>query len=282
MADDQHTTTRTAPAFQFYPKDFLSAESVQVMSLQERGAYITLICVCWIEGSLPADVARLARLCGAPLTAFRRFWPALERCFRADPEAPGRLIHPRLERERHKQAEFRRRQSDNGRRGGRPRKPDQSHEKPTQNPTKSQTKGLGFSGLTQTKAKKSSAICDLQTAVGVPRPAPLHTTHKSHAFCGVVCVPASAWDGMLRRMGGDEAKLRGWIERVEGDWRQRVERGEPVPEGDDFAFWRARWTESFGAEKRQPPSGGERYVESVEETEKLLAARRAWAQEAGK
>jgi uncharacterized protein YdaU (DUF1376 family) len=100
-----------APAFQFYPKDFLTDENVRVMSLQERGAYITLICLCWTEGSLPADTERLARLCGVPATFFRKLWPALAVCFRE--AESGRLVHPRLEREKDKQAHYRRRQSDN-------------------------------------------------------------------------------------------------------------------------------------------------------------------------
>ena len=47
------------------------------MSMQERGAYITLMCLCWIQGTLPADVTLLARLCGVPLTAFRKIWPGI-------------------------------------------------------------------------------------------------------------------------------------------------------------------------------------------------------------
>jgi uncharacterized protein YdaU (DUF1376 family) len=103
-------TISKAPAFQFYPKDFLTDENVRVMSLQERGAYITLICLCWTEGSLPSDANRLARLCGIPSTMFRKLWPAIAVCFRE--AGDDRLIHPRLEREREKQTSYRRRQSD--------------------------------------------------------------------------------------------------------------------------------------------------------------------------
>lgn len=137
-----------SPAFQFYPKDFLTDSNVVVMSLQERGAYITLICQCWIDGSLPSDVARLARLCGVPVSPFRKLWPALEPCFRPASNT-DRLVHPRLELERRKQREFRRRQAENGRLGGRPRKP----EKPK--PLQTQT---------QTEPKKSSAICNLRSS----------------------------------------------------------------------------------------------------------------------
>lgn len=100
-----------APAFQFYPKDFLMDGNVSGMSLQERGAYITLLCICWLEGSLPADVGRLANIVGTPRKAFAKFWPAIAICFQ---ERGDRLMHGRLEIEREKQAEYRRRQSDAG------------------------------------------------------------------------------------------------------------------------------------------------------------------------
>lgn len=100
-----------APAFQFYPNDFLMDGNVAGMSLQERGAYITLLCICWKEQSLPSDLGRLARMVGVPLTVFRRLWPALVPCFQI---AAGRLTHKRLELERRKQDAYRRRQSEAG------------------------------------------------------------------------------------------------------------------------------------------------------------------------
>jgi uncharacterized protein YdaU (DUF1376 family) len=113
MANPDSTSGR-APAFQFYPKDFLTDSNVVVMSMAERGAYITLICSCWIDGSIPVDVARLARLCGTSTAAFRKLWPALAPCFRPTRRISDRLIHPRLEREREKQAIFREEQSRKG------------------------------------------------------------------------------------------------------------------------------------------------------------------------
>src|SRR3989442_984342 len=93
-----------SPAFQFYPKDFLTDGNVVGMSLQERGAYITLICLCWTEGGLPNDTKQLARSIGAPLHHFRRLWPVLSKCFRL--QADDRWIHPRIEKERQKQQGF--------------------------------------------------------------------------------------------------------------------------------------------------------------------------------
>jgi uncharacterized protein YdaU (DUF1376 family) len=158
MADDNDTTTLSkSPAFQFYPKDFLTDENVRVMSLQERGAYITLICLCWLEGTLPADVSRLARVCGTPLTVFRRLWPALSVCFRPAAQE-GRLMHPRLERERDTQATFRRRQSDNGKRGADKR----WHSEPIATPS---PESSGATVSPMAKNSSSSPISNLQSPV---------------------------------------------------------------------------------------------------------------------
>jgi len=43
------------PAFQFYPKDFLMDDKVIVMNLEEIGAYIKLLCLCWNNNGLTKD-----------------------------------------------------------------------------------------------------------------------------------------------------------------------------------------------------------------------------------
>lgn len=85
--------------------------NVAGMSLEERGAYITLLCLCWQESSLPADTKRLARMVGTPERQFLKFWPAVRGCFR---DAGDRLVHPRLEKERAKQAAYREKQRQKG------------------------------------------------------------------------------------------------------------------------------------------------------------------------
>ena len=104
-----------SPAFQFYPKDFLSDSHVVMMSAEARGAYITLMCYCWLDGSLPAEPSSLALMSGLPVDRFSNtIWPLLSVCFRAK---GLRLIHPRLDRERKKQREHKLRQSEGGRLG---------------------------------------------------------------------------------------------------------------------------------------------------------------------
>ena len=103
-----------APAFQFYPKDFLTSERVRLMSYTERGIYITLLCSCWLEGSLPAEVGQLAALTGVPSVRFAKLWAGpLSACFYVRED--GRLGQARLDKERAKQETFRRRASEGGR-----------------------------------------------------------------------------------------------------------------------------------------------------------------------
>ena len=104
-----------SPAFQFYPSDFLADSHVIAMRLPERGAYITLLCLCWIDGSLPVEMPALARLCLVSPASFERLWPALEPCFKV---VDGRLVQPRIERERQKQETWRALKIDAGQKGG--------------------------------------------------------------------------------------------------------------------------------------------------------------------
>lgn len=102
----------SSPAFQFYPKDFLADGKQAAMSPAEAGIYIRLLAICWLEGSIPDDVVRLAHMVGANTRAMRKLWPAVRACF-AD-AGQGALVQPRLERERLKQEAFRQLQRQKG------------------------------------------------------------------------------------------------------------------------------------------------------------------------
>jgi uncharacterized protein YdaU (DUF1376 family) len=100
-----------SPAFQFYAAEYLADENVQLMSLEEEGAYIRLLAYCWRELSIPADEERLSRLCkGASIEVIR----VVVKCFNQSPTEPDRLIHPRLEEEREKQRRWRQKSSEGG------------------------------------------------------------------------------------------------------------------------------------------------------------------------
>lgn len=116
-----------SPAYQRYPKDYVSDIKVQSMSLEEEGMYNRLMDYCWCEVALPADPKILSALCkGKEPTAL------VLSCFIAvrsesDPSAMV-LRHKRLDEERKKQADHAARRSLAGQKGnekrwGKPKKP---------------------------------------------------------------------------------------------------------------------------------------------------------------
>lgn len=129
-ADSRTQAGVRAPAFQFYPSDYLSDAKTRIMSFAQRGMYWDLYCHCWLQGGLPLDPMEIAGILGIKAAAkfVTQDWPMLSRCFRVTDQDHQ---HPRIELELAKQEAYRRRQSDNGRSGGRPRKPAHNPEKPT-------------------------------------------------------------------------------------------------------------------------------------------------------
>lgn len=91
------------PAFQFYPQDFISDINVKLMTCEERGAYISLLCHDWIEKGLPSNDHALSILSGAG-TRWPEVKTAVLKCFK---KSRSRIYNLRLKRERNKQETFR-------------------------------------------------------------------------------------------------------------------------------------------------------------------------------
>ena len=90
-----------APAYLWYPKDYLADANTVLMTLQEEGAYRRLLDYCWLEGSIPGDMRAMGRLCkGLTADEMSEVWKAIEPCFR---KRGNRWVHPRLEIEKKKQ-----------------------------------------------------------------------------------------------------------------------------------------------------------------------------------
>lgn len=90
-----------APAYQRYSKDYLASVRVQMMTLAEEGAYNRLLEYCWINGSIPADAGKIARLVGKGCTV--EIAKVCMEMFETHPDDPDKMIHDRLEQERKKQ-----------------------------------------------------------------------------------------------------------------------------------------------------------------------------------
>jgi len=106
-----------SPAFQFYAAEFLADENVVMMTNQEIGCYIKLMCYCWREGSIPSDVSKIAKLCGEDSSAMAQLWLSVSTCFSLAEAAPDRLVHKRLEKEREKQKSYSLERSASGKKG---------------------------------------------------------------------------------------------------------------------------------------------------------------------
>lgn len=104
--------SKKSPAFQFYPSNFLGSPKVRAMNAAEIGVYWLLCCIEWEESGFTIqeaeDIAASARV---SVAQFSEMWPKLSRCFI---ERDGRYFSPRLNKERAKQREWRRKSSKGG------------------------------------------------------------------------------------------------------------------------------------------------------------------------
>jgi uncharacterized protein YdaU (DUF1376 family) len=115
-----------SPAFQHYPKDILSDLNYQVMSWAERGMYRHLMDICWLEKSIPSDEFLLARILNLSEDEFKGSWQIVGKCFKVS-SSLDQLIHPRLELERQKQAEWREKCAKGGKHSAHKRKTNKEH-----------------------------------------------------------------------------------------------------------------------------------------------------------
>jgi len=103
-----------SPAFQFYPDHYLSSESVQLMTLEQQGAYMRLLCYDWLKDGLKKDGDRLAALSGLNEGWFKGGSTIIQECFIAHPNKEGYITNPRLLKEREKQQKWREKSSAGG------------------------------------------------------------------------------------------------------------------------------------------------------------------------
>ena len=158
------------PAFQFYPKDFLTDSKVVRMSNTEVGIYMRLLCYCWLDGDLPLETEALASMARTPIKQFTKLWEhsIVKTCFHLGED--GRLHQKRLDAEREKQQDFKRRQGDNGRLGGRPRTPvEETQKNPGLSETKPNHAPTHGEWVSNPEPKKSSPISDLRSPFPSPK-----------------------------------------------------------------------------------------------------------------
>ena len=142
------------PAFQWYPKDYLSDVHTVLMTLQQEGAYMRLINYCWLEGSLPNDMEALGRMCkGLSAQEMSEVWKAIEPCFK---KRGNRWVHPRLLLERKKQMEYSAAKSRAGRKGAEARYGKQKNSSANGLPVAKINSSSSTSSATSSAKKKTS------------------------------------------------------------------------------------------------------------------------------
>ena len=106
------------PAFQFYPQDFITG--VMYLTMEERGMYITLLCIQWSKNRIPKE--RLGLILG-------KEWENVSDLVKEKFIDKGDyLINKRLFSVSEDRRKFVEKQSINGRKGGRPKTQDLSKE----------------------------------------------------------------------------------------------------------------------------------------------------------
>jgi uncharacterized protein YdaU (DUF1376 family) len=236
-----------APAFQFYPKDFLSDPRVTLLPPEAIGAYVLLLCYCWSEQKLANDIETLRTLSRCDRRKWARIAPMVLPLFECDGTS---YRHKRLDEERAKQEAFREGQSRHGVAGARAR---WRHGDPIATP--------------MPKYASSSASAFVQESTPLPpcaaRPPldpdvaalPKHANHRrgrrgSQAFEWRANVPDALHQEFRRKLGGPEdqadAALRAWYRTIADAWPD-----DQVIGDDDWAFWRARFREWQGTTERR-------------------------------
>lgn len=95
-----------APAFQFYPRDFIADGDQAALTLEEVGAYTRLLCHAWLKIGLPNTCWKLARMVNASEEVVER---VLQEHFELRKRnGEERWFNPRQEQERRAQAKRRR------------------------------------------------------------------------------------------------------------------------------------------------------------------------------
>lgn len=101
MTDRREAERRKSPAFQMYPKDWLSSEDVTLMPPEAEGLFIRLLMISWDNNGLPTNPEGVKELAGRKYArCWARAWPPVRKKF---VERNGRLVNPRQEIEREKQ-----------------------------------------------------------------------------------------------------------------------------------------------------------------------------------
>lgn len=176
-----------SPAFQFYPNDWLSSRRVRIMTAEQRGWYIQLLCEAWeseVQGTLPYDMDILWILAGAPnQQTFNASSTPVIAMFELKDDT---LIHHRLIKELVKQKEWREKCSNAGKASAEKRKEAIKEAHLNQKTTKSNASSTNVQLRGQPKVNQKStlqsSVFSLQTIFSEPTSQEVESYAKSIDF----------------------------------------------------------------------------------------------------
>jgi hypothetical protein len=108
---------KPSPAFLFYYQDFFSDPDVLPMSKSQQRDYLFLLGVQWNSGSIPDDIAIIARMVGSSVEDMESDWRWIGRCFEPG-EGKGTLQNARMKADRDSYLELKATRIAAGRQGG--------------------------------------------------------------------------------------------------------------------------------------------------------------------
>lgn len=236
-----------APAFQFYAAEWLADENVALMTCEEEGAYIRLLAYCWREGSIPSSPEAAARLCKHCSTTVAEV--VLQR-FTLKPKDETRMIHDRLEKERKKQAEWRRKSSAGGKASAKSKSEKKNGSEPQVNHPSTTLEQM-------VQPKVNSSSLSLSSSSSSKEYKEIHTPHAR----GVVnqaeaervafrCGPSEAFNRFMAAYPLGKSPGDAWV-AWQGEVAKLVmERGIPDAEAEEILI-------AAAIEFRASPSGGD-------------------------
>ncbi len=159
-----------SPAFQFYPKEWLSSMDIMLMTPEQEGAYIRLLCICWESGdcSIPDDDKQLSMLSRLGEGWFKGSSTVVRNKFISHPYKPGFLTNERLLKEANKQADWARKCSAGGKKSAEKRASQQSKTNDSKGSSRVVEGYLGNS--TNYSSTLQSSVSNLHTPVLPPTP----------------------------------------------------------------------------------------------------------------
>ena len=114
---------RPLPYLRWFVTDYRASRNANRLTWQERGIYRELLDECWIEGSIPDDLPRLAEIARCPVGVMAEAWPNIKPLFTECDWGDGMyLTSRRLEAERSEEDRRRIAMSEGGKKGAETRR----------------------------------------------------------------------------------------------------------------------------------------------------------------